>query len=100
MHTPRVTSFHHRTVKFGPPNAIEFDSHNPVGALIPVPAQLALKRFPVEHQTKRNLAMLADWDDSFSVFEDDGDDDAHESCTHSQGHYHSLGFGIGLCLTE
>jgi hypothetical protein len=38
--------------------------------------------------------MLAEWDDSFSVFEDDGDDDAHESYNDSQGYYHSLGFGI------
>jgi hypothetical protein len=85
---------------------MEFDSHNPLGAVTPVPAQLALKRFPVENQeeevsnlnriqqTKRNSAMLAEWDDSFSVFEDDGDDDAHESYNHSQRHYHSLGFCI------
>jgi hypothetical protein len=37
--------------------------------------------------------MLAEWDGSFSVFEDD-DDDAHESYNDSQGHCHSLGFVI------
>jgi hypothetical protein len=91
MHMPRVTSSHNRTVKFGPPSAVEFEAHNPAGALTPVPAQVALKRFPVENQeeeisqldmlqqTKDNSAMLAEWDDSFSVFEDDEDDDAHES---------------------
>jgi hypothetical protein len=84
---PRVTSSHNRTVKFGPPSAVEFEAHNPAGALTPVPAQVALKRFPVEsqeeeisklellQQTKDNSAMLAEWDDSFSVFEDDEDDD-------------------------
>jgi hypothetical protein len=84
---PRVTSSHNRTVKFGPPSAVEFEAHNPAGALTPVPDQVALKRFPVENQeeeltkldelqqTKDNSAMLAEWDDSFSVFEDDEDDD-------------------------
>jgi hypothetical protein len=90
MNMPRVTSSHNRTVKFGPPSAVEFEAHNPVGALTPVPAQVALKRFPVEsqeeevsklellQQTKDNSAMLAEWDDSFSVFEDDEDDDPKE----------------------
>jgi hypothetical protein len=72
---------------------MEFDSHNPVGALTPVPAQVSLKRFTVENQeeevskldliqqSKDNSAMLAEWDDSFSVDE-------------TQGHCHSLGSGI------
>jgi hypothetical protein len=78
---PRVTSSHTRTVKFSPPSAMEFDSHNPVGALTPVPAQVSLKRFTVIQQSKDNSAMLAEWDDSFSVDE-------------TQGHCHSLGSGI------
>jgi hypothetical protein len=84
---PRVTSSHNRTVKFGPPSAVEFEADNPAGALTPVPAQVALKRFPVENreeeitnldmlqQTKDNSAVLAEWDDSFSIFEDDEDED-------------------------
>jgi hypothetical protein len=89
---PRVTSSHNRTVKFGPPSAVEFEADNPAGALTPVPAQVALKRFPVEsqeeevtqldmlQQTKDNSAVLAEWDDSFSIFEDDEDEeDAHAS---------------------
>jgi hypothetical protein len=84
---PRVTSSHNRTVKFGPPSAVEFEADNPAGALTPVPAQIALERFPVENQeeelteldmlqqTKDNSAMLAEWDDAFSVFEDDEEED-------------------------
>jgi hypothetical protein len=84
---PRVTSSHNRTVKFGPPSAVEFEADNPVGSLTPVPDQVALRRFPVENQeeepsklellqeTKDNSAMLAEWDESFGVFEDDEDDD-------------------------
>lgn len=88
MQMPQVTSSsHNRTVKFGPPSAVEFEADNPAGALTPVPDQVALKRFPVENQeeevtnlnmlqqTKDNSAMLAEWDDSFSIFEDDEDDD-------------------------
>lgn len=75
-----------RTVQFGLPHAVEFDSDHPAGSLTPMPDQVAAQRFPIEkyqdeepseliQETKDNTAELAAWE--FGVFEDD--DDMEES---------------------
>ena len=92
METPRTT-FMRKSVQFGLPSAVEFESTRPTVELTPLPSEQARLRFPVEekvdsddeseelHQeTARNGAILAEWDDDFDSMlnvgsaEDDGDD--------------------------
>jgi hypothetical protein len=65
-----------------PPSAAAFEAHNPMETLTPAPDQVTLKCFPVgktgertkqarhASTTKENSVILAEWDDSFSVLED------------------------------
>jgi len=92
-----------RRIKFGISSAAEFESTRPTVELTPLPSEKVRERFPVDekdvssdddsvqmhHETARNGARLAMWDDDFDSYVDEWDendsdvDDDSDDCEDS-----------------
>ena len=86
-----------KNVKFGSASAAEFDSERPALEITPMPKAAAEKRYKLEErnmneteemmneETKRNNAMLGDWEKDFDSYLDDEEDNEHSLETESIG---------------